>query len=219
MQAERTGAVAGIVLAAGASTRLGTNKLFIEIEGESLLRRAVRRVAGAGLDPVVVVLGHEAERARGELSGLNVVPVVNPDYMQGVNSSVRAGIAAASHAAAAVIVLADMPFVTQEMIATLVDRYRTSSVPLVISDYDGVNAPPMLYDRSLFAELGSMQGEGCGRQVVKRHRAEALAVSWPADALTDLDVPDDYARVKALVEDRVEIKAAKADSAETRHAR
>ena len=78
------------------------------------------------------------------------------------------------------------------MIATLVERYRTSTAPLVISDYGGVNAPPMLYDRSLFDELGSMQGEGCGRQVVKRHRAEALAVSWPSDALTDLDVPDDY---------------------------
>ena len=61
------GSVAGIVLAAGASTRLGRNKLFIELEGESLLRRAVRRVSEAGLDPVVVVLGHEAERARQEL--------------------------------------------------------------------------------------------------------------------------------------------------------
>jgi CTP:molybdopterin cytidylyltransferase MocA len=60
----------------------------------------------------------------------------------------------------------------------------------------------MLYDRSLFGELGSMRGEGCGRQVVKRHRSEALAVSWPAEALTDLDVPDDYARVKELIDTR-----------------
>src|SRR4051794_13364080 len=64
MRSERAGGVAGVVLAAGASTRLGRNKLFIELEGESLLRRAVRRVSDAGLDPVVVVLGHEAERAR-----------------------------------------------------------------------------------------------------------------------------------------------------------
>jgi molybdenum cofactor cytidylyltransferase len=199
MPCERTGAVAGIVLAAGASTRLGRNKLFVELEGESLLRRAVRRVSSAGLDPVVVVLGHEADRARDELAGLSVVPVLNADYMQGVNSSVRAGIEAVSEAAAAVVVLADMPFVTTAMIAALVERYRASTAPLVISDYGGVNAPPMLYDRSLFDELVSMQGEGCGKQVVKRHRDEALAVSWPADALTDLDVPEDYDRVKALV--------------------
>jgi molybdenum cofactor cytidylyltransferase len=107
-------------------------------------------------------------------------------------------------------VLADMPFVTTAMIATLVDRYRTSAAPLVISDYGGVNAPPMLYDRSLFDELVSMEGEGCGKQVVKRHRAEAIAVMWPSDALIDLDVPDDYDRVKALVEAAPEA---------TRHAR
>lgn len=200
MLSERIGGVAGIVLAAGASTRLGRNKLFIELEGESLLRRAVRRVSDAGLNPVIVVLGHEAERARGELSGLSCVPIVNAEYMRGVNSSVRAGIMAASPSAAAVVVLADMPFVTTAMIAILVDRYRTSSAPLVISDYGGVNAPPMLYDRSLFDELVSMEGEGCGKQVVKRHRDEAVAIAWPPDALIDLDVPDDYERVKALVD-------------------
>lgn len=199
MPSERAGAVAGIVLAAGASTRLGRNKLFIQLEGESLLRRAVRRASGAGLDPVVVVLGHEAERAQQELSGLSSVPIVNADYLRGVNSSVRAGITAVSQSSAAVVVLADMPLVTTEMIATLVERYRTSSVPLVISDYGGVNAPPMLYDRSLFNELLSLEGEGCGKQVVKRHRDEALAVAWPPDRLIDLDVPDDYERLKALV--------------------
>lgn len=202
MPSDKTGAVAGIVLAAGASTRLGRNKLFVELEGESLLRRAVRQVSNAGLDPVVVVLGHEADRAREELVGLQIEPVLNADYLQGVNSSLRAGITAVSQATAAVVVLADMPFVTTAMIATLVDRYRTSSAPLVISDYGGVNAPPMLYDRSLFNELLSMQGEGCGKQVVKRHRDEALVVVWPEDALTDLDVPEDYDRVKALIEAR-----------------
>jgi molybdenum cofactor cytidylyltransferase len=199
MPSER-GSVAGIVLAAGASTRLGRNKLFIDLEGESLLRRAVRRVSAAGLDPVIVVLGHEAERARQELAGLNCMPVLNTEYLRGVNSSVRAGIAPLSQSAAAVVVLADMPFVTSEMIATLADRYHTSTAPLVISDYGGVNAPPMLYDRSLFDELLSMEGEGCGKQVVKRHREEAIAVSWPSERLLDLDVPDDYDRVKALVD-------------------
>ena len=199
MPSERTGPVAGVVLAAGASTRLGRNKLFLEIEGESLLRRAVRHVSNAGLNPIVVVLGHEADRARQELTDLPIVPVVNADYQSGVNSSLRAGIMAASQATAAVVVLADMTFVTTAMIETLVERYRTSAAPLVISDYSGVNAPPMLYDRSLFNELLSMQGEGCGKQVVKHHRHEAVAVVWPQDALTDLDVPEDVDRIKALL--------------------
>ena len=91
--------------------------------------------------------------------------------------------------------LADMPFVTEEMIAAMIARYRESTAPLVISDYDGVNAPPMLYDQSLFMELLLMEGEGCGRQVVKRHKAEAEVLPWPVSALQDLDVPEDYSRM------------------------
>jgi molybdenum cofactor cytidylyltransferase len=198
MPSERTGRIAGIVLAAGASTRLGRNKLFVELDGEPLIRRAVRRAIEAGLAPVFVVLGHEADGARAALEGLACEPVVNADYLRGVNSSVRAGITAAAGAAAAVVILADMPLVTSAMIATLAERYRTTGAPLVISEYGGVNAPPMLYDGSLFGELSSMEGEGCGKQVVKRHREAAVVVTWPQDALVDLDVPEDFERVRAL---------------------
>lgn len=177
---------------------MGRNKLLLELEGESLLRRAVGRAIAAGLDPVIVVLGHDADRAREELSGLVCRPVVNPDYARGVNASLRAGIAALPEgASAAVVMLADMPFVTARMVETLVGRYRETSAPLVVSDYEGVNAPPILYDRSLFAELGAMEGEGCGKQVVKRHRSEAVAVPWPTDALSDVDVPEDYERLRS----------------------
>ena len=86
-----------------------------------------------------------------------------------------------------------MPRVTAEMITALVERYRETAAPLVVSEYGGVHAPPTLYDRSLFAEIREMRGEGCGRQVVRRHREEASAVAWPADRLADVDVPADLA--------------------------
>ena len=198
MPADRTDPVAGIVLAAGASTRMGRNKLFFRLEGETILRRAAGRATATGLDPVILVLGYEADRARQEVAGLSCRTVVNPDYERGINLSLRTGIAALpAETRAVVVMLADMPFVTTSMLATLVERYRSSRAPLVISDYAGVNAPPMLYDRSLFPELQAMEGEGCGRQVIRRHRRDAVAVPWPAAALTDLDVPDDYERVKA----------------------
>ena len=94
MRPERAGPVAGIVLAAGPSTRMGENKLLLRFNGETVLARTVRRAAAAGLDPVVVVLGHEAERVRAELSGLPCLPVANPDYARGLNASARVGIAA-----------------------------------------------------------------------------------------------------------------------------
>ena len=203
MPSERTGPVAGVVLAAGSSTRMGRNKLFFELDGETLLRRAVRSALDGGLDPVLVVVGHEAERARGELAGLACTPVDNPDHALGINRSLRTGIShAPARARAAVVMLADMPFVTSDMLARLVARYRDSTAPLVISAYGDVNAPPMLYDRALFPELQQMKGEGCGRQVVRRHRHEAVAVSWPEAALRDIDVPEDYDRIKAELGDR-----------------
>lgn len=201
MRPDRAGPVAGVVLAAGVSTRMGRNKLLLRLGGESLLKRAVRLCVASGLDPVVVVLGHEAERALRELSGLDCQPVLNPDYARGMNGSLRVGIEAVpARARAAVVLLADMPFVTARMVSTLVERYRESAAALVVSDYAGVQAPPTLYDRSLFAELGVPEGEGCGRRVVARHRSEAATVAWPAAALTDLDRPEDYERVRAELE-------------------
>jgi molybdenum cofactor cytidylyltransferase len=195
----RSGPVAGIVLAAGASTRLGRNKLLVQVEGETLLRRTVRR-ALAVLDPVVVVLGHDAVRVREELAGLPCRDVVNEEFARGLNTSVRTGVAALpGHAPAAVVLLADMPFVTTAMIDALVGRYRTSHASLVISDYEGVTAPPLLYDRSLFAELHMLEGDGGGNQVVRRHRQDAAVLSWPASALVDLDLPADLDRLEGLL--------------------
>jgi molybdenum cofactor cytidylyltransferase len=201
MPADRQGPVAGVLLAAGTSSRMGSNKLLFELDGESVLRRAARRALAGGLSPLVVVLGHEADRAARELAGLPCQTVINPGYEQGITSSLQTGLSALpSGSGATVVMLADMPNVTAEMIAGLVSRYRASDAPLVVSDYEGVHAPPMLYDHALFGELQEMaEGSGCGRQVVKRHRPEAEVLHWPATALADLDVPADYARiVKAL---------------------
>ena len=201
MPPERSGFIAGILLAAGTSSRMGSNKLLFDLNGESVLRRAARRAMGGGLGPILVVLGHQEEKARPELVGLPCRVVVNPQYETGITSSLKAGVAALKdqpeNVRAAMVMLADMPFVTSEMIAGMIARYRSTEAPLVISDYEGVNAPPMLYDRSLFSELLTMTEEGCGRQVVKRHRHEAEVLAWPASALADLDVPEDYARLKS----------------------
>jgi molybdenum cofactor cytidylyltransferase len=204
MPADRAGSIAAVVLAAGTSSRMGQNKLLMALDGEPLVRRAVGRAAKAGFAPLIVVLGYQADRVQQALDGIDYQPVVNAEYERGVNSSLRAGIqvASESNAGAAVVVLADMPLVTTAMLETLVERYRQGTAPLVISDYDGVNAPPLLYDRSLFGELATSEGQGCGKHVVKKHRHEAESVSWPVDALTDLDAPEDFQRVTATADGR-----------------
>jgi molybdenum cofactor cytidylyltransferase len=191
--------VAAVVLAAGSSTRMGRNKLLLELGGETLVRRAARAALEAGADPVVVVLGHDEPRVRAELAGLPCATVVNPDHAEGAGTSVRAGVrqAADAGADALVVVLADMPFVTAEMIAALVRRYREERPPLVASHYGEVQAPPTLYDRSLFDELLTIPGERCAKMVVRRHRDRAAVVAWPEAALRDIDVPEDYEGARA----------------------
>jgi molybdenum cofactor cytidylyltransferase len=189
--------VAAIVLAAGSSTRMGRNKLLLEIEGETLVRRVVRAAADAGLDRVVVVLGHDEPLVRAQLDGLACEMVVNSDHARGAGTSVHTGVRhVGAEAEAAVIVLADMPFVTAAMIAALADRYRAMRAPVVFSLYGDVQAPPTLYDRSLFPELLAIDDDRGGKQVVLRHHGEAEAVTWPESALHDIDSPADYDRIK-----------------------
>jgi molybdenum cofactor cytidylyltransferase len=179
---------------------MGRNKLLLELGGETVIRRAVRAAVDAGLDPVVVVLGHEAERVRAELAGLPFRPVLNPDHARGAGTSLQAGVTEVlTSAAALVVILADMPFVTASMIGAVVERYRATGVLVVVSRYGETEAPPTLFDRSLFAELHSIEGERCARQVARRHEHAAAVVTWPAEALRDLDVAGDYQDVRTLL--------------------
>jgi len=198
-QTERA-SVAGVILAAGASRRMGAgrNKMLLQLEGESLLRRAARRALVAGLSPVVVVLGHEADRARAELKGLSCESVANPDFTGPTSGSLHTGLEQlGSNVGAAVVMLGDMVLVTEQMLSGLVAAARGTEAPLVVSRYGDVTAPPLLFRRALFGELLAWSGEGCGKAVVQAHLAEAVFVDWPDAALADIDTPEDLAAAEA----------------------
>ncbi len=216
--------VAAVVLAAGSSVRMGRNKLLLELDGETVVRRAAGTARAAGLAPVVVVTGHEREAVEAALHGLPCRTVHNSEHARGQHTSVAAGIAALTDAAladdtagaaagadhtagaddstAAIVMLADMPFVTADMLRTVADRHAATGAPVVASRYGGKTiAPPILYHRRLFGELTRMDSR-CGRQVVKRHRAEAVEVDWPLEMMRDLDRPSDYADARAQLSTR-----------------
>lgn len=195
--------VAGILLAAGSATRMGKNKLLLDLDGEPLVRRAARRALEAGLAPVLAVLGHDAERTRAALEGLAIREVVNPAWASGQSTSLSAGVAAVpSDSEAAVVLLSDMPFVDAAMIRAVLQRHRETGAPLVASRYGEVTAPPTLYHRSLFPELQGGEGEGRGRAVVRRHGEHAAFVDWPASALLDVDFPEDLDRARATAREQ-----------------
>ena len=185
--------VAGIVLAAGASRRMGRNKMLLELEGESLVRRAARRALAAGLSPVVVVLGHEADRVRAALADLGVLIALNPDFAGPTSGSLHAALdLLGEDVGAAVVLLGDMVHVSEAALAELMRRARSSDAPLVVSRYGDVTAPPLLFRRALFGELLAWTGEGCGKAVVQAHKREALYVDRPAGVLVDVDTPEDF---------------------------
>jgi molybdenum cofactor cytidylyltransferase len=189
--------VAGVVLAAGASRRMGRNKMLLELEGEPLVRRAARRALEAGLSPVVVVLGHEPERARAALAGLAVEIATNADFLGPTSGSLHAGLERlAPDRDAVVVMLGDMVLVTAPMVRDLVRAAGAGDAPLVVSRYGEVTAPPLLFRRRLFAELMAWTGEGCGKAVVQAHRHEAGYVDRPAEVLADVDTPEDFAAVQ-----------------------
>lgn len=190
--------VAAIVLAAGSSRRMGTNKLLLPLEDEPLVRRTVRRCLAADFDRVVVVLGHEAARVREVLDGLPCAIVENADHARGVGTSIRAGVGFVADAMDAVVmVLADMPYVTTDMLRTVLSWYRATRPPVVVSEYGDVQAPPTLYDRALFARLLAIEDDSGGKAVAQQLAALRVTVAFPESARRDLDVTEDYERLRA----------------------
>ena len=188
----RTDAIASVILAAGASTRMGRPKMLLPVAGSTLLASAVTPHLAAGIGRVVVVLGPEAEAVRQGV-GLPDDPrlrvVVNGDWREGMASSLKRGLRECGPAQAVLVALGDQPGVTAERVGRIVDAWRPG-VPLVVPVHDGRAGHPVLFARSLWSELEALSGDVGARDVVRRHAAEAVRVEW--EPLADLDTPADY---------------------------
>ena len=187
--------VSAVILAAGASTRMGTQKLLLPLGGEPLVRRAARQVCDAGFDDVLVVIGSEHEQTLAALEGLAVRHAVNAQYDSGMGSSFRTAVEHLTGSAAAMFALADQPFVTATEYRTVLDTYRQHHPPIVSVRYGDVMAPPHLFEREFFPELSQLQHGA--RSVLQRHRERTLVLQFPPDLLVDIDTPEDYEVAKS----------------------
>jgi CTP:molybdopterin cytidylyltransferase MocA len=192
------GQIAIIVLAAGASVRMGRPKMLLPLDGEPIVCRVARRAVAAGAEQVVVVVPPTADPMRAALLPLGVTLVEPRDASGRMSASLHAGIGSlGAEVRAAIIVLGDMVQVTTAMLAEVVQRLRQPGELLVVSRYGGVTAPPLGLPRRLFAEVLASHGESIGKTIVAHHGHAACWIDWPGEALRDVDTPDDYQALTA----------------------
>jgi molybdenum cofactor cytidylyltransferase len=190
--------VAGIILAAGQSTRLGRPKQLLDICGRSVIRRVAEAALPSGLDPVIVVVGNAGMEIERELAGLDVQTVLNPDFAAGQSTSMRVGLHALSDDIDAVLfLLGDQPTITPSIISAVIGAYRRSGAGIVQARYRGAAGHPVVFDRSLFDALDAVTGDRGARQVIARHPELVQFADMDRDAPLDIDTEADYERVLA----------------------
>ncbi|QEL20660.1 nucleotidyltransferase family protein [Limnoglobus roseus] len=188
--------VAGVVLAAGGSTRMGRPKQLLSVRGTSLVRHAVAAARDGGCEPVVVVLGANADAVGAELADLVVRTVRNGVWQDGPGTSVKAGVGAVGEADAVVILLCDQPFVDAAHVRRLVEEHHATGRPIVASAYSDAVGVPALFARTCFADLLALEPAGGAKLLLARNRDRVAVVPFPAGGV-DLDTPADYERFLA----------------------
>jgi molybdenum cofactor cytidylyltransferase len=184
---------AGIVLAAGMATRFGSTKQILPWKETSLVAHSVTTALEAGLDPVVAVIGYDADRVEKALTGLSVKIVSNPDFASGQSTSIRRGLGALpSRTGAAMFLLADQPLVTADLLRMIMCAHRRTLAPACVPVFDGRRGNPVLFDGMLFSELCGLRGDAGGRTLLEKHRDDLVAVPAGRAALMDIDTPEDY---------------------------
>jgi molybdenum cofactor cytidylyltransferase len=200
--------IPAIVLAAGASTRLGRPKQLVAYLGETLLGRAVRLAKQAGADPVFAVLGAYSEAMLAEVQHASGRAVINAEWQQGIAGSIHAGlraVEAVSHAAVGVLLLTcDQPKLTAAHLSTLLrsftlqpDPIQNPSAPVEViaaSTYQGTLGTPAVFPRTLFPQLLALQGDAGARKILKAPPCPVAAIPLPGGEI-DIDTPADLERL------------------------
>ncbi|HLJ33161.1 MAG TPA: molybdenum cofactor cytidylyltransferase [Ktedonobacteraceae bacterium] len=203
---------AAIILAAGSSSRMGAgrHKLLLPLNERPVLAHVIEAALASQARPVIVVLGHQAEQVRIQIASYStdsaITHVENPDYLQGMSTSMRVGLmylqsqidTKIASVDSALIMLGDQPLVTQRILDTLIDTWHTTGKPIVAPLYDGKRGNPTLFAASLFPELVQVTGDEGGRSVVERHQQELATVEL-GDAVANYDV-DTWEAYQQVVE-------------------
>ncbi len=192
--------IAGIVLAAGTSSRMGQVKQLLAFNGQPLLQTVMENARGASLQQIVVVLGDAAEVIQQKMCFANVDIAVNDAYAEGRSTSIQAGLRAIdSQCDGALFILADQPLVTAQIMDTIIHAYRQRRTLLTLPRYDGRRGNPVLVDKMLFPGLNALRGDNGAGSLFEEFPDQICEVEVSDNAVhRDIDTWDDYLQLVEL---------------------
>lgn len=195
--------VIAVVLAAGRSLRMGPkNKLLEKLGEKSILHHVVTALQESQIESVVVVLGHEAEKIKNDLEGENVTYVMNPDYEQGIGTSISAGLRSVDESVrGALIMLGDMPVISAKTIDKLVHNFnRNPRAEIVVPTYEDQPGNPVLWSNRLFPQLSSLSGDRGGKLLIEKNTDVVSFCSVDSESVRiDVDNSYELERLRATV--------------------
>lgn len=191
--------IGAIVLAAGKSTRMGSNKLLAELNGKPLLVQTVAQIKASGVDEIVVVTGHQRAQIEGALTGIEVRLVHNPAYADGLASSIKAGINTVQNVDAAFICLGDMPLIRADDMRRMMAAFDVEEARTLIAPAQGRKlGNPVLWGQEHFTALMALEGDRGARSLLETMRDSIIEISVDHDGImVDADTPEALAEIKS----------------------
>jgi molybdenum cofactor cytidylyltransferase len=190
--------IAAVVLAAGLSSRMGSNKLLADFHSQPLIAHTVGRIASAGVETIIVVTGHQAELIEQVLANTKVQFVNNDEYVSGLASSLRTGVEAAKDYDALLVCLGDMPLVNSADLKRLISACRDEQC-IVAPVRDGQLGNPVLWGRAHFKTLLSLSGDRGARSILDENRDRLTEIIVSNDGvLLDVDTQDALQQLREL---------------------
>jgi molybdenum cofactor cytidylyltransferase len=208
----RSTSTAAIILAAGSSSRMGAgrHKLLLPLGDRPVLAHVLEATLASHARPIILVLGHQAEQVRASILQYTTHPsitlVENPDYLQGMSTSLRVGLQALMakeskkeySVEGALVILGDQPLMTTLVLDTLIATRQTTGKHIIVPLYNKRRGNPVLFDASLFPELMEVTGDEGGRSIIERHRYDVATVEVGNELATyDVDTWEAYQQVVA----------------------
>ena len=193
-----------IILAAGASSRMGQPKQLIKVEGQTLVVKAVNTAKAAGANEVIVVVGPDHELIKNEIKILSVHLAVNASPEKGMGSSIKCGLNFMqnnfSSCDSTMILVCDQPLLSSDHLQRMVDERIKTNSPIVASFYQGRNGVPALFHKSIFDQLLKIDDQQGAKRVIEQNSTLVKSIDFPEGAV-DLDTPDDWDNFKSRFSD------------------